>query len=272
MTTKVKQKRLAIAGALVALAVPALSACSSFDYATDRPNEIIHGGTTLDGALRINAARIVTAQEGSGILIGTFSLDPAINPAVAGKTLPSVTAIATGDNATKTVTPESFTPIELPTSGIINLAAPENGGIPVTGDFKPGDSIPMTFTFSEGDPKTVSVPVVAQCGAYADVAAAVDETEKPAKKGKKAGNQESEGPTGEGAAGEGATGEGTAGEGNEEASTLPADAPAEGEHAVEGEHATEGEGGEHAESGATSEDPYSCEFPEAALPGAEEAH
>jgi hypothetical protein len=238
------QKRLAVTGALVALALPALTACSSFDYATDRPNEIIHGGTTLDGAVRINAARIVTAQEGSGVLVGTFSLDPAINPAVAGKKLPSVTSIETAPEATETVTPESFTPIELPTRGIINLADPATGGIPVTGDFKPGDSIPMTFTFSGGEEKTVAVPVVSQCGPYAEVVAAAGETEKPAKKGKNA--QESEGAAGE--------------EASDEASTLPAEASTEGEHATEGEH------------GSISEDPYSCEFPPAALAGAEEAH
>lgn len=258
------QKRLAVTGALVALALPALTACSSFDYATDRPNEITHGGSTLDGAIRINAARIVTAQEGSGVLVGTFSLDPAINPAVAGKALPSVTSIATATDAEETVTPESFTPIELPKSGIINLADPTVGGIAVTGDFKPGDSIPMTFTFSEGEEKTISVPVVTQCGPYAEVVAAVDETAKPAKKGKNAEAEASES---------------AAAEGTEEASTLPADEPAEGEHATETEagteteHATEGEGEAHDESAGTiSEDPYSCEFPPAALPGAEEAH
>ncbi|MFD7073080.1 hypothetical protein ACFV9G_02620 [Nocardioides sp. NPDC059952] len=252
MTTKVMQKRLAVTGALVALALPALTACSSFDYATDRPNEITHGGSTLDGAIRINAARIVTAQEGSGVLVGTFSLDPAINPAVTGKALPSVTSIATGAEAEETVTPESFTPIELPKSGIINLADPTVGGIAVTGDFKPGDSIPMTFTFSDGEERTINVPVVTQCGPYAEVVAAVaDETTKPAKKGKNAEDQASEDAAGEEAA-----------EGTEEASTLPADESAEGEHATE----TEGEA--HGEA----EDPYSCEFPPAALPGAEEAH
>lgn len=241
------QKRLAVTGALVALALPALTACSSFDYATDRPNEIAHGGSTLDGAIRINAARIVTAQEGSGVLVGTFSLDPAINPAVAGGELPSVTSIATASDATETVTPESFTPIELPTSGIVNLADPATGGIAVTGDFKPGDSIPMTFTFSEGEEKTVSVPVVTQCGAYAEVVAAAAATEKPAKKGKNAEAEASESAAGE------------------EATTLPADAASEGEHAAEDEA--------HGEStGTISEDPYSCEFPPAALPGAEEAH
>lgn len=256
------QKRLAVTGALVALALPALTACSSFDYATDRPNEIIHGGTTLDGAIRINAARIVTAQEGTGVLVGTFSLDPAINPAVAGKAMPSVTSITTATEAEETVTPESFTSIELPKSGIINLADPANGGIAVTGDFKPGDSIPMTFAFSEGEEKTISVPVVTQCGPYAEVVAAVDETAKPAKKGK---NAEAE-------ASEGAAGENTAAEGTEdEASTLPADESAEGEHATETEAGAETEA--HGESAGTiSEDPYSCEFPPAALPGAEEAH
>lgn len=251
------QKRLAVTGALVALALPALTACSSFDYATDRPNEITHGGSTLDGAIRINAARIVTAQEGSGVLVGTFSLDPAINPAVAGKALPSVTSIATATEAEETVTPESFTPIELPKSGIINLADPANGGIAVTGDFKPGDSIPMTFTFSEGEERTISVPVVTQCGPYAEVVAAVDETAKPAKKGKKAQAEASQGAAGEGAV-----------EGTGEASTLPADEPADGEQATETEA---GAGAEGESAGTISEDPYSCEFPPAALPGAEEA-
>jgi len=165
------RRRLALAGALAALAVPALSACSSFDYATDRPNVIANGGYDLDSQVRVNAARIVTSKQGSGIFIATFTLNPTVNAATSGSEHPSLTGVASAEDAEQQVTASGTINVQLGNSGLVNLADPATGGIKVTGDFAPGDIVPVTLQFSEGKPVTVQVPVVTQCGPYADVVA-----------------------------------------------------------------------------------------------------
>ena len=59
----------------------------------------------------------------------------------------------------------------VPWSGRWARTDPDHGGVKVTGDFAPGDIVPLTLTFSDGDPVTVQVPVVTRCGPYADVVA-----------------------------------------------------------------------------------------------------
>jgi hypothetical protein len=159
----------ALAGGLLALALPVLSGCGSFDYATDRPNVIANGGYSLDSDIRINAARIVTPQEGSGTFIATFDLNPTVNVA-GGQEKPRFTGLQPAEGATTTVEPRGSIDIPISDGGMINLADPKVGGVAVTGDFKPGDTVPLTLSFSSGEqPVTVQVPVVTQCGPYASV-------------------------------------------------------------------------------------------------------
>lgn len=171
MTTQVRPhtRRIAFAGALVALAFPALSACGSFDYATDRPNVIAEGGYDNDSGVRVHAARIVSDAEGQGVFIATFTLNPALDPATDGAGMPKITSITTRPGAARTASTTSFKPLQLGADGLLNLSDPKTGGVPVTGNFRPGHIIPMKITFSTGKPAELSVPVVAKCGPYADV-------------------------------------------------------------------------------------------------------
>ena len=174
VTTQVRpqlRRRLAFVGALVALAVPVLSACDSFDYATDRPNVIANGGYDLQSQVRVNAARIVADKQGSGVFIATFILNPTVNAATNGGQNPSFTGIASAKDSEQTVTANGTVDVPVGSSGSVNLADPTVGGIPVTGDFVPGDVVALTLQFSEGGPITVQVPVVTKCGPYADVVA-----------------------------------------------------------------------------------------------------
>ncbi|MEP9382574.1 hypothetical protein [Nocardioides sp. KR10-350] len=172
MTTLVRphlRRKLALMGGLLALAVPVLSACGSFDYATDRPNDIANGGYDLDSNIRVNAARIVTAEQGSGVFIATFNLNPTVDPATVASPNPSFTGLSTASDAKQTVQPKGKIDVKIGDAGLVNLADPKTGGVPVTGDFEPGDIVPLTLTFSDGEKVTVQVPVVTQCGAYASV-------------------------------------------------------------------------------------------------------
>ncbi|MEX0426857.1 hypothetical protein AB3X52_04420 [Nocardioides sp. DS6] len=172
MTTSVRphlRRKLALVGGLAVLAVPALSACGSFDYATDRPNVIANGGYNMDSNVRVNAARIVSPRAGKGVFIATFTLNPTIGAATAGSPNPSFTGLETSADAKQTVQAKGGFDIQIGNAGLVNLADPSTGGVVVTGDFKPGDVVPLTLSFSDGDKATVQVPVVTQCGAYASV-------------------------------------------------------------------------------------------------------
>ena len=174
VTTSVRphlRRKLALVGGLAVLAVPALSACGSFDYATDRPNVIANGGYDMDSNIRVNAARIVTAQPGKGVFIATFTLNPTVGAATNGTPNPSFTGLETASDAQQSVQSKSPVNIKIGSTGMVNLADPSTGGVPVTGNFKPGDIVPLTLTFSDGDKATVQVPVVTQCGPYASVVA-----------------------------------------------------------------------------------------------------
>ena len=160
-----------MAGGLLALALPALSACG-FNYPTDRPNEIIHGGTDLGDGLRVNAARIVSAGPDQGVFIATLTLNPTVNAATKTGQNPSMTGLRVGEDGDRTVTAQGQVDVEIPDSGAVNLADPSVGGIPVTGDFRPGDIVEMEISFDDGDSVSLNVPVVTQCGEYAEVVAA----------------------------------------------------------------------------------------------------
>lgn len=156
---------------LAALAVPALSACSSFDNPTDRENVIAEGGYDLDSTVRVNAARIVTWEKGTGVFIATFDLNPTINAATDGSQSPSFTGLSTGQGAQQQVTASGTINVQVGSTGSVNMGDPKVGGIKVTGDFTPGDIVPLKLQFSDGAPVTVQVPVVTRCGPYADVVA-----------------------------------------------------------------------------------------------------
>ena len=169
VTTPLRRK-LALAAGLVALGAPVLSSCG-FDYATDRPNVIAHGGFHVDGdGMRVLATRIVAADSHAGVFIATIALNPTANAATDAATAPTLTGLAARDDSDYTVQARDFKPIAVGDTGAVNLADPSVGGIPVTGDFTVGSSVPLTLTFSDGTTLSVQTPVVAQCHEYASVA------------------------------------------------------------------------------------------------------
>jgi hypothetical protein len=147
------QRALAVAG-LVAVAAPLLSSCG-FDYATDRPNTIANGGYHIYGDVHVLAARIVSPSAGTGTFVATITVDPEGKPV-------KVTGV-TGDG----LSAGQFSPISVDSGGKANLFT--DGGIPITGDFAAGDSVPVKVAFDNGDSIDVDAIVVKQCYEYADV-------------------------------------------------------------------------------------------------------
>lgn len=147
-----------LAGAL--LAVAATSGCAKltgFDVETDLPYIPNHGANyrvaSVDAPVDVVGLVIVSAQDGSGTLIGTFANnDP--EPA----TTPEIT---TGDEDNEIT---GYTPFELEANGLVNMASDEwieaNDPVVVEGEqVTPGASIAVTV--GEGDlARELWVPVV----------------------------------------------------------------------------------------------------------------
>ena len=148
---------LTAAGALL-LAAPVLTSCG-FDYATDRV--YTPGAGTNDQAASVDVlnATIVSAQEGSGTFVGSFSNNDEKNEA-------TIQSIA-GAGDTADLTAKGFSPITVPAGGIVTPSKDE--AIHITGTLKAGDVVTLRFEISgsQGD-ESVEMPVtvVPPCHEY----------------------------------------------------------------------------------------------------------
>ena len=170
MTTFRLRRKLTLAVATLGV-VGALSSCG-FDYATNRPNELVNAGFDITGPVKVTGVRIVSPSSGTGTLIATLATDDQTDTDE-----PIELESVTGDD----ITAGDFTPIEIGPHDLVNLATA--GGIPVTGDFHAGSAFPVTLGFSNGEEVDVTAVVVTQCHEYADVTPQASETAKPGKGG-----------------------------------------------------------------------------------------
>ena len=152
--------RRTLALAASALLLSALSACSE-DSGTMEPYTPAAGTNNQDTEVDVLNAVIVSAEDGSGTLVA---------------------GLANGDNeeaATlsgiegESVSADSFSPVEIPANGFVNLA--DEGGIEVSGEFELGDFVPLTLQFDGQDPVDMDVPVVANCDDFAGIDGPEDE-------------------------------------------------------------------------------------------------
>lgn len=145
---------LATAVAVLALAAP-LSSCG-FDYATDRDNAVSNGAKNRDGEVDVLSAVVVSAAEGSGTFVASFSNnDPDVEQ--------SFTAVAGADG--QEITAADFDPVTIAAGGLVNLADPA-AGIVLTGDFTAGNVVPLSIDFGNGERISLNVPVVADDTGY----------------------------------------------------------------------------------------------------------
>lgn len=148
-----QHRLLARTALVVALAAP-LSSCG-FDYATDREYSVNSADDNRDGVVDVLNAVVVSAAEGSGTFVASFSN----NDTTEEQTL---TAVAGQDTS---VDAAEFEPITIPAGGLVNLAEPA-AGIVLTGDFTAGDVVPMTVDFGNGERVSLNVPVVSDETGY----------------------------------------------------------------------------------------------------------
>ncbi len=142
---------VAAATAVLALAAP-LSSCG-FDASTDRVVEYGSAPNNRDGVVEVLSAVVVSAEEGSGTVIASLA-----NSSVEDShTLTTISG--------EGVTIGELEPIEIGPDALVNLADPA-AGITVTGDFRAGDYVELTFGFESGESASIDVPVVTNDSSY----------------------------------------------------------------------------------------------------------
>ncbi len=144
-----QRRSLALAAGSLLLAAQ-VSACG-FSNATDEIYQSSEGVDYRKGPLDVLSAVVVSAQEGSGTFIATFSNNEEDTDTV-------VQAIAGGtDDAALQIS--GFTPIEVPARAFVNLA--DDPSIAVKGEFSAGQYVDVKITFDNTDAIDMSIPVVA---------------------------------------------------------------------------------------------------------------
>ncbi len=144
-------RRLVPVAGLLLVTGTAVTGCG-FDYATNRVNQIAMTADDRSEVVDVLGAVIVSAQPGSGTLVVTFvNGDP--------EAASSVDEVAAAGEPPIEV--PAYEPVEIPPRDRAVLA--EDGGITVTGDFVPGEVVPVSFTFGDGSSVELDVPTVPPC-------------------------------------------------------------------------------------------------------------
>lgn len=143
-------RRIVLGAGALLLATPVLGSCG-FNYATNRVNTIEMGTSDISGQVDVLGTVIVSAQPGSGTLVASL----VNNSDSASASLDSV-----GGAQDVPLDAPGLSPIEIAPRGNVTLASED---VAVTGDFTPGDFVPVTLTFSTGQTTVLSVPVVPGC-------------------------------------------------------------------------------------------------------------
>lgn len=148
------RRSLALLTGAILLATP-LTSCG-FDKATDRVNNIATGVTDRDATVDVLNAVIVSAEEGSGTFIATFVNNDTEEAAQVEALEPLTESAQVPDFSSLTVDPGS----------LVNLAAEDEEGVTVQGDFAAGGVVPMRIQLSGGQIVELDVPVLPSCDEY----------------------------------------------------------------------------------------------------------
>ena len=153
------------------LAMPALAACG-FNEQTDQVYQPAAGKNLRSSDVDVLGALVVSANPGKGVFIASL-----VNKSTT--TADKLVGVA-GDG----IQVSGGTTSTIPAEGLVNLADPATGGIPVRGaQVRAGSYVTVKLTFQNADPVTAQVPVVADTGAYAGLDAPTSAPNSVASKG-----------------------------------------------------------------------------------------
>jgi copper(I)-binding protein len=148
----VNLRRILAAGTVGLVATAVLTACG-FDYPTNRISNLTVGTDYRDGNVSVLNAVVVSTAGNGGTLIATL-----VNNTAEEQQL-------TGITGTGKVTSVEMSPLTIKPNSLVNLA--NEGGYAVSGTFRVGDVVDLTFAFGDGTTAPMEVPVVADVGEWA---------------------------------------------------------------------------------------------------------
>jgi hypothetical protein len=166
-----------------------LSACGGADdFPTNRINQVAAGANNRDGDVKLLGILVLSTAPGEGRVIGSIDNDLTDDSA-------SLTGITSTDDDSFTA---DFSPVKIDADSTVDLT--DQGGLPVTGDFKAGDIVSLEFSFDNGEKHELEVSVVKNCYQYTAVpspsqSSSESSTAGSASSGSASSGSESESPT-----------------------------------------------------------------------------
>ncbi|TIC78902.1 hypothetical protein [Nocardioides sp. GY 10127] len=144
------RRNLALLTSAVAIATT-FSSCG-FDLATDRVYTPAAGTNDRETEVNVLSAMVVSSRDGAGTFIAGLA-----NTGTSEDSLKTVAPTDTG------ITADDFDPIAVTANGYTHVGSDDAAGIGLVGDFSAGQTLEISFTFSNGETTTMNVPVVPAC-------------------------------------------------------------------------------------------------------------
>ena len=160
MSTPVRRRlRHVLAGASLALLLPALAACG-FNYQTDQVYQPSVGVNNRDGNVDVLGAVVVSGIDGQGTLVASLANKDETKS-------DTLTAVDPADSSAG-LTTHLEAPVEVKPGALVNLA--DTGSVSVSGSpVIPGAFARLVLKFQSGQETEINVPVVPQRDFYSDI-------------------------------------------------------------------------------------------------------
>lgn len=156
-------RRIALAGASVALTVAATGCGAGFDAQTQQPYQPSEGTNANSGTVAVRNMLVLADEEGKGELhaavVNSGKTDDSLTAITAVAPDPGAQAATSGEQSTVKI--ENVKETALKAGAAISLPPAEGTAVTVTGA-KPGQMIKVTITFANAGPITTSIPVLTE--------------------------------------------------------------------------------------------------------------
>ncbi len=156
-------RRIALAGATVALSIVAAGCGAGFGAQTQQPYQPSEGTNADSGKIAVRNLLVVSSEDGKGELHGAVinsgKTDDTLTAITAEAPEPGAQAATSGEQTTVKIEGVKQTDLKAGTS--VTFPPAEGAAVAVTGA-KPGQMIKVTITFGQAGPITTSIPVLTE--------------------------------------------------------------------------------------------------------------
>jgi hypothetical protein len=156
-------RRIALAGATVALTVVATGCGAGFGAQTQQPYQPSEGTNADSGSIGVRNMLVLADEEGKGELhaavVNSGKTDDTLTAITAAPADPGAQAATSGEQSTVKI--EGLQQTDLKAGSSVTFPPAQGAAVTVTGA-KPGQMIKVTITFGQAGPITTSIPVLTE--------------------------------------------------------------------------------------------------------------